>query len=342
MAYVSKTYSAKPLVAVDIPAKSGYDRQWSGYQWLYHAHPGGSVDTVQSAMKAAGIDQATMEAKYGWALTVFYSNPELAQVFATAVAKDYTPQMFQAAVQNTKWYQTTSASARAWAILSETDKATAAAQTTERKLTVQLISQQLGTTMDAATLNQMATDSLLFGWTSDQIKSNLAQHWTYQPGTAQKGLAATAMDTINKATQDYLVPVSDQTKQTWAQQIMSGYSSPADYLEYAKTQAKSLFPALAAAIDQGLTVNDYADPYRQIASQTLGINANSVSFMDPQWRKAIDQVDPKTGNRTVMTLADWTTMLKKDPVYGWDKTPQAATEAANLTTKLAQMFGALG
>ena len=150
------------------------------------------------------------------------------------------------------------------------------------------------------------------------------------------------MDTINKATQDYLVPVSDQTKQTWAQQIMSGYSSPNDYLEYAKTQAKSLFPSLAGAIDQGLTVSDYADPYRQLASQTLGINPNSVSFLDPKWRKAIDQVDPKTGNRTVMTLADWTTMLKKDPAYGWDKTPQAATEAANLTTKLAQMFGALG
>lgn len=342
MAFVSKTYSAKPLVTVDIPPLTGYDRQWSGYQWLYHPHPGGSVATVQSAMKAAGIDQATMEAKYGWALTVLYSNPELAKVFATAVEKTYTPEMFQAAVKNTTWYRTASASARSWGILLEEDPATAQAQQTERKLTIQLISQQLGATVDNATLNQMASDSLLFGWTSDQIKSNLAQHWTYQPSTVQKGLAATAMDTINKATQDYLVPVSDQTKQTWAQQIMSGYSTPNDYLEYAKQQAKSLFPALSAAIDQGLTVSDYADPYRQIAAQTLGINPNSVSFMDPKWRKAIDQVDPKTGNRTVMTLADWTTTLKKEPIYGWDKTPQAATEAANLTTKLAQMFGALG
>jgi hypothetical protein len=41
MAYVGTVYSATPPSPTpDIPALAGYDRQWSGYQWLYHPHPG--------------------------------------------------------------------------------------------------------------------------------------------------------------------------------------------------------------------------------------------------------------------------------------------------------------
>jgi hypothetical protein len=84
------------------------------------------------------------------------------------------------------------------------------------------------------------------------------------------------------------------------------------------------------------------NPYKQIAAQTLEVPPESVNFMEPKWRSALDQVDPKTGQRTVMTLTDWTAKIKTDSSYGYDKTQQGINEAAKLTNDLLGKFGMVG
>ncbi len=41
-----------------------------------------------------------------------------------------------------------------------------------------------------------------------------------------------------------------------------------------------------------------------------------------------------------MSLSDWQRTLKTDTSYGYDKTQGARSEAADLTSKLASLFGA--
>jgi hypothetical protein len=107
-------------------------------------------------------------------------------------------------------------------------------------------------------------------------------------------------------------------------------------------QAKSLFPGLTSALDQGVTVRQYAEPYLQIAQQELGTNINAISLTDPKWNAAVNQIDPKTGQRVSMNLSDWTSKIRSDSQYGYDTTEQARTRAAQLSTQLTNMMGAIG
>jgi hypothetical protein len=109
---------------------------------------------------------------------------------------------------------------------------------------------------------------------------------------------------------------------------------------YAIEQAKSLFPGLTAALDAGQTVDQYADPYKQIATQELNVNPADIQWTDPKWMKALNQVDPKTGARTSMSLDQWLSTLRTDPTYGYDQTNKAGQQAAQLATQLSQRFGA--
>jgi hypothetical protein len=128
----------------------------------------------------------------------------------------------------------------------------------------------------------------------------------------------------------------------WATKLASGAVDQAAITGYAQEQAKSLFPGLADAISRGVTVRQYADPYLQIANQELGINTSTVSLTDPKWMKAINTIDPKTGARTSMNLSDWTSLVRSDPTYGYDKTTQASSQAADFAGRLGQMMGATG
>lgn len=146
---------------------------------------------------------------------------------------------------------------------------------------------------------------------------------------------------VTQAARAYLIPMDEHTARVWASRLASGLITPDDYKNYLKEQGKSLFPGMAAAIDSGVTPETYVQPYKTLAAQTLEIPPESVNFLTPKWGKALFQVDPKTGARTSMSLADWQNTLRSDPMYGFDRTEQARTTAADLTTQLGHEFGAL-
>jgi hypothetical protein len=137
----------------------------------------------------------------------------------------------------------------------------------------------------------------------------------------------------------YLVPVSDGALSEWSRKELSGEVPQDGFLSYVKEQAKSLFPTLSAAIDRGVTVAQYSDPYKQLAAQVLEVSPESISLADPKWSRALTNVDPKTGDRAAMSLYDWQALLKTDPQYGYDRTQQGRQEGAQLADKILQTFG---
>jgi hypothetical protein len=184
------------------------------------------------------------------------------------------------------------------------------------------------------------TKAVQLHWTADQIKYQLLAS-VNKTVSGGGDIGASATD-IKKQFNDYGVPVSDQAVMDWAMKLQSGQVDAAAITGYAQEQAKSLYPGLADAISRGVTVRQYADPYLQIANQELGVDTANVSLTDPKWNKAINQIDPKTGQRVSMNLQDWTSLVRSDPSYGYDKTSQASTQAATFATQLAQTMGAVG
>ncbi len=182
---------------------------------------------------------------------------------------------------------------------------------------------------------QFLSKASMAGWDAARIRYELLAIGGGNGGD----VAAQGLNVKNLANQ-YGVPLSDQAAMDWATKLAQGAITEDSVKGYLVEQAKSLFPALAGALDRGITVAQYADPYIQIAQQELGINPASVSFTDPKWMQALNQVDPKTGQRVSMSLDDWLKTIRTDSRYGYDTSSQGRQSATQLATALQQRFGA--
>lgn len=190
--------------------------------------------------------------------------------------------------------------------------------------------------LDEAELGPLLRQAATEGWDEARMKGALFKtNWFKTHGTAK--VAAS----IKEQADAYLVPLSDQARKQWAFKVITGEVQPTEMGDYLKEQAKSQRPWLAGAIDRGITVRQYADPYVQTAAKMLNLAPEAIDFADPKWSRAIDDVR-EDGTRAPMSLADWQNKLRTDSTYGFDFTPQARTEASQFAAKLQETFGRVG
>lgn len=279
-----------------------------------------------------------------WAIV---NKPGVLQVLQDAITNDYAPVKTVQLLQQTPYFTQTPLAERQWDTLVATDPATAAQQSSQYQQRMTNLIGQTGVNPNAGVATQLLHDAIVNQWTDTEFKMNLltrganATNAAGQAPTAGGELASNAA-LASKMAADYGVPLSDKAAINWGSQLTSGAIDQAAIQGYMIDQAKSLYPSLTAALDAGVTVRHYVDPYAQIAQQELGINPDDFNLSDPKWSAPITQLDPKTGDRVAMTLQDWQTKLRTDATYGYDTTPQAAQRAAQLSTKVQQMFGSLG
>lgn len=239
-------------------------------------------------------------------------------------------------VSQTDWYHNTDEKSRLWHGLQNSDPAEAQTRVRKQTGTFQRMATKMGINIAPDRLSALAESSLKFDWTPEDIQSALGAEFKYDPTNQTQNTTVSAMR--QKASQ-YLVPLSAQAIEQWTSGLLSGTYTEADYDQYLKDMAKSMFPQLSAAIDSGKSVAQWLDPYKQIASNNLDLPAESIDFADPKWKTALEQVDPKTGEKSVMTLTDWERKLKSDPVYGYDKTKAGIADASHMATEIMKKFG---
>lgn len=320
-------FTAKNLASMGLPTGGG---------------GGGGVSYTTTAAAPAApakkYNKAELEANYGYAASFFGSDKSLTNLINEAVKNQWTPDEFANRLRGTTWYKTHTAAQRNWTQVSTSDPAEANQQRSQMRNQILATARKDGVVLSNDRLVSMAEDALKFGWNAGQINQALASEYKY----TATGQPSSVADSVKAEAAQYLVPLSDQAIQKWSQQLIAGSADQGSLDSYLKEQAKSMFPGLATAIDSGVTVAHYVDPYKQLAAQTLEIPPDQVDFMDPKYGKALFQVDPKTGARTSMSLADWQTELRTNPIYNYDKTSQARQTASDMTTQLAKTFGAVG
>jgi len=106
-------------------------------------------------------------------------------------------------------------------------------------------------------------------------------------------------------------------------------------LKKAKDNAKIMMPHFAQQFDQGYTLDDVFEPYKEIAAQTLELNPNDIKYTDPKFRIALE----KKPDGTSMNASEWEYMLKKDPKYKWANTKKAKEQASSMISILEKAFG---
>lgn len=249
-----------------------------------------------------------------------------------------------AELHKTPWYQSSTDTERQWDMLQATDPATAKQKAALTMRTIKDLQAELGVTLDdsqgfSGQLFQFYQQAVRSGWDANEIRYQLL---ATKDAKHQGGQYASLAAQVRGWADAMGVPLSDQAIQDWANKLGEGAIDQAGIQGYLQEQAKSLYPGLASAIDRGITVKQYADPYIQLAAQELNINPAGVSLTDPKWMSALNQVDPKTGARVSLSLDDWLREIRTNPVYGYDGTIQASTRASQLAMQLEQKFGAAG
>lgn len=249
---------------------------------------------------------------------------------------------FKVRMQQTEWYRQTPATERDWYIHSAIDPASAQQEIGEVSQRINNLRNRTGIELPPEVLTDITNRAAANKWSDSELRNNYVYAARGIHTGPSTGEGATDFNTVKTLASDYGVPISDQTAFLWADRLTAGSVDQNAVKGYMIEQAKSMYPSLAGAIDAGFTVRAYADPYAQVAARELNINPDDFQLSDPKWSAALSQVDPKTGQKMAMSLDQWQTQLRTDPKYGYDQTLGAQSQAASLTTALAQKFGAIG
>jgi len=299
---------------------------------------GGGNTTTAGGGVSTGLDWGELKASYGYAAQFYKSSPELRRLIARAEKAQWTPEVFASRLMATKWYRTHSEAERKWIALETSDPQEAQRRIQVTADSMRQMYRQMGVPVPPRRLSALARDAARFGWSADEQQDALAAEFDLDPGRTYGGLVGQTVDEFRRMASDYLIPISNKTLEQWTGNVLRGEATPADFQSYAQAQAKSLFPELAASIDKGLTVDQYLNPYRELAAKELEISPDQVDWFDPKWSGIAFTTDEQ-GNRRVASLAQAQRTIRTDRRFGWDFTAGARDAASQFATEIAQTFG---
>ena len=299
------------------------------------ANPKATATPAVSGSSAA--DQAT---NFGWSLAVINSNPELKALFTRATAAGagggWTPEHFVAKVRDTKWFKTHADTARQAIILQKADPATYSARVAQSAAQANAMAGTSGASMSAAQVNQIAVDTVMFGWNPDQLRQHMVKYVRANAGGQYSGGAATFQHQYTELSGQYGIAVSPQTMGAWVRDSIMGRSNTDKVRNYMVQQASSRYPSLAERLKAGETVDQIADPYRQSYAKILEVNPNTVKLDDNLLQSALSGKDDK-GKPSTKSVWQFEQDLRQDPRFM--KTQQAQDQGMSMAHKVLNDWG---
>ena len=313
------------------------------------ATPATAGTSTASTLGADAISQ--VEAQYpdlAWMLNIPSLGPLIVQL-AQSGADSTT---VQAQLEASSWWQSNSDSVRNWVQEAQTDPGQAQADMAAQKSSLSATLSAMGLGFTDAQISLLASQSLALGWTDQQIKDAIStntvatpdgEHFSFQYAgitsmPSDRGSLTASVDSIQAEAAKYLVPLSDATAAQFSTQMSQGHLTLDGVDAYLQTQAMSLYPSIAGAIKQGITVADYVAPYKEVAAQLLGMDPNSIDMTQAKWQRPLSTPGPN-GVPTAMSLYDWQQTLMSDPQYNYTNSVNAKDRASSIASGLSQMFG---
>lgn len=240
-------------------------------------------------------------------------------------------QAFTNRVKATQYAIKTTDNQAAWDALDTVEKDRKIAST-KRAISAAFASSQL----TVGELNDVATLSLRNGLSELELKYLVANKLATRPG-GQALFETEEAAKLRTALRSYNYSVSDEmmTAALTGSTVNDVEQSPELLLAKAKNWAKTKYEAYSKYIDQGFTVDDIFEPFRDIAVKTLELNPIDINLNSDKW----DRVLRGKQDGTAYTANEWLQELKSNPDYGWQYTQQANDQATNLVMGLEKAFG---
>lgn len=303
--------------------------------------------SIADVPKADTLDPEELRAQYQSAVGIVYSVPEIKDIFEQAIAEQWTPARFKAAVQNSDWFNSNNEYSRiAWAKESA-GGADWQATLDNAKLQVQNAALGMGADLSEDELNALARRYVYEGW-GESTRQNLlakalSEEITFVPderGVSRLvGGAADLQDSLRSIAVANGLSYNDNWYLSAAKSVASGLTTAEDWERDIRDQAAGMFPVYGDKIRAGMNAYDLASPYITSMADELEIDRFSISLNDPYIRQALGGVDDQ-GNFTPMNLWDFQKKLRQDP--RWENTAKAQNEITSVTGRVMQMFGLMG
>lgn len=267
----------------------------------------------------------------------YLGNPEIAEILHKAITEKWSPDILKSNLEASNWWMSHSPQQRQWHLLNATDPAAALQSVQAQYTEIQSQAQSLGLNLDAGKLMTLSVQALSMGWTEQQLREQMVQ---MSGGDITHGTMGVTRSQLQGMANDYLLPMSDKSLDNWTRRITSGSATAETFKDQMSRTAMTRYqdPGIQTALERGMTIREFADPYVQMAAQTLGLNPNDVDLTQTKWSKALDHVDEK-GNRRAMSMDEWERSIKMNPMYGYDSSKNGIAEASQLVGQLRQQFG---
>jgi len=205
-------------------------------------------------------------------------------------------------------------------------------QTTRRSVATAFASSQLTTTE----LNQIATTAIRNGYSELELKYAVATQLGQRAGdrslfeTDEANKLRSSLKAFNYRVSDELLSAA------LTGQEINGVPQSAELLiSKAKNKAKLDLPAYSQYIDEGFTVEDIFEPFKDIAAKTLELNPIEVSLNEDRYMRAIKGKP----DGSAYSANEWVQLLKTDPEYKWQFTNQANQQVSSMVSTLERAFG---
>lgn len=324
--------TGKPVRIIDI-TKGYYHDTFIGARRV----PGVSTENYKGGNDGpAGkpdLSEEELAAQYGWASSFLNHNSELKGIFKTAVKEQWEPEKFQAKLRNTKWWKTTSDTARQLQLQKDTDPATYRAVKDATTLQVKQLAAQLGAAVPSKNLSKIVDTVMKTGMDENALRVTLGSYIKFSKDQTVKGEAGMQAANIREYAYNMGVNLSDDAVANYAVNIVKKLGTEEDYKQFINQQAISAFPGYADDINGGASVLDLADPYIQQMADTWQVPPSSISIKDPLIRNAMNGMD-KAGQPRGLTQTDFAQLLRQDPRYaGTDAAISQATQVGSSVLK---------
>lgn len=124
---------------------------------------------------------------------------------------------------------------------------------------------------------------------------------------------------------------------TQSAELAIGNTTIEDIQANIRETAASAYPSYADSIRKGVSVDALASAYKASYSSILEVDPDSVDYNNPRLRRALQYIDPKTGQPGVMPIWMFEKELRSAPE--WEYTNNARDTIDSLTLKVFRDMG---
>jgi hypothetical protein len=290
------------------------------------------------------LDKYELAQRFGLTYTTINSNKELKNLFGQAVAQGWDATLFQAKIKNTKWWRTTSDSARKYFMLRTGDPATYKQKYQQSAFDLNVLATQVGLASQlgkgnkpSALLDKAIGYKMRDGWSDARVKAWLGSQVTMHGGEFY-GEAGETYDQMFQLAYDNGIGHSKQWYTDRVREVVSGRSTVEGVAASIRNSAAAKYFAFADQIRAGQNALDLAQPYISSVAQILELPQTDIDLHNKYVNKAMTaKVQAGQQPGTQYPLWKFENDLRSDPL--WRKTNNARESMFTVAHQVAKDFG---